>query len=116
MFWMPSSKSMCKVPEPFSSLLPNATQLIPVPSLVPSNPKSLLPTFRAACEFAQEYGILVASEEDRPFVPVSSVVLGKGRVPEGVKHAFRKWDEGKYDAKQDARVLPLNESLRATQA
>ncbi|KAL8824140.1 MAG: hypothetical protein Q9191_005270, partial [Dirinaria sp. TL-2023a] len=68
--------------------------------LVPSNPKSLLPTFRAACEFAQEYGILVASAEDRPFVPVSHVVLGKQGVPEGVRHAFRKWDDGKYGAKQ----------------
>ena len=77
--------------------------------------------FRAALVFAQEYGILAASAEDRPFVPVSSVVIcsrsgsGSGNevenIPEGMQRAFRKWD-GKNIA--ECRVLPLTAALEAT--
>ncbi len=45
--------------------------------------------FCAALVFAQEYGILTAGMEDRPFVPVSTVVL-EG-VPRDLKGVFRKW-------------------------
>ncbi|KAK3942370.1 hypothetical protein QBC46DRAFT_352351 [Diplogelasinospora grovesii] len=45
--------------------------------------------FRNALDFAQEYGILAAGMEDRPFVPVSTVVL-EG-VPKDLKAVFRKW-------------------------
>jgi hypothetical protein len=113
-FSMPSSRSMCKLPHtPLPLKKPHPRSQLTLPSLVPSNPKSLLHTFRAACEFAQEYGILVASAEDRPFVPVSRVVLGRS-VPEGVKRAFRKWVDTPYE-RMECVALPLNESLRATQ-
>lgn len=42
--------------------------------------------------FAQEYGILAAGMEDRPLVPVTTVVL-EG-VPKDMKSVFRKWVEG----------------------
>lgn len=77
--------------------------------------------FRAALLFAQEYGILAASAEDRPFVPACAVVVcsrnvsGKeeevvGRVPEGVRRAFRKWDGGCVGG---CRVVGLSEALEA---
>lgn len=48
-------------------------------------------SFRNALDFAQEYAILAAGIEDRPFVPVSSVVLEGA--PRDLKRVFRKWDD-----------------------
>ena len=72
--------------------------------------------------FAQEYGILAASAEDRPFIPVTSVVIcSRTRsanvkevegIPEGMRQAFRKWDDGK--GLGECRVLPLAAALEAT--
>ncbi|KAM4057132.1 gelsolin repeat protein [Hirsutella rhossiliensis] len=50
-------------------------------------------SFRNALDFAQEYAILAAGIEDRPFVPVSSVVL-EG-IPRDLKRVFRKWDDAR---------------------
>ena len=47
--------------------------------------------FATALLFAQDYGILVASLQDRPFVPKTTVVL-EG-VPRDMKAAFRRWDD-----------------------
>ncbi|KAJ9638365.1 hypothetical protein H2199_007052 [Coniosporium tulheliwenetii] len=47
--------------------------------------------FSTALLFAQEYGILAASLEDRPFVPVSTVVM-EG-VPRDMKAVFRRWED-----------------------
>lgn len=74
--------------------------------------------FRAALLFAQEYAILAASMEDRPFVPQAHVVLlsssdGEGEVPEAVRCAFRKWDEKRV---RGCRVLGLPEVLEAVGA
>ncbi|KAL8705582.1 MAG: hypothetical protein Q9201_001323 [Fulgogasparrea decipioides] len=86
--------------------------------ILPSFPSTstLLPTFRTALLFAQEYAILAASahDENRPFVPAASVVLlGVGRdvVPEGLRMAFRKWDEGKV---RGCKVLGLAACIEAT--
>ncbi|KAI0480257.1 hypothetical protein GGR56DRAFT_625283 [Xylariaceae sp. FL0804] len=46
-------------------------------------------SFRNALDFAQEYAILAAGMEDRPFMPVATVVL-EG-VPRDLKSVFRKW-------------------------
>lgn len=78
--------------------------------------------FRAALIFAQEYGILAASAEDRPFVPAGSVVIysrsgspsvkeAEG-IPEGMRRAFRKWDDG--GRLGECRVLPMTAALEAT--
>ncbi|KAI0194352.1 hypothetical protein EV127DRAFT_451665 [Xylaria flabelliformis] len=48
-------------------------------------------SFHNALDFAQEYAILAASVEDRPFVPVSTVVL-EG-IPRDMKSVFRKWQD-----------------------
>ncbi|KAK4240572.1 hypothetical protein C8A03DRAFT_13104 [Achaetomium macrosporum] len=45
--------------------------------------------FHNALDFAQEYAILAAGMEDRPFVPISTVVL-EG-IPRDMKSVFRKW-------------------------
>ncbi|CAD6570913.1 MAG: hypothetical protein ASARMPRED_004070 [Alectoria sarmentosa] len=78
--------------------------------------------FRTALVFAQEYSILAASAEDRPFVPVSSVVIcsrnGSPKVkevegiPEGMRRAFRKWDDGK--GLGECRVLPMTAATEVT--
>jgi hypothetical protein len=47
--------------------------------------------FRNALDFAQEYAILAAGIEDRPFVPISTVVL-EG-IPRDLKSVFRKWSD-----------------------
>lgn len=80
--------------------------------------RSLPSPFLTALLFAQEYGILSASVEDRPFVPVSSVVLPSedgGPVPKDLKAVFRKWDE-KLEVlgeKGGCRVLPPSAALEA---
>jgi len=56
--------------------------------LTPSSPHH--PTaFTTALLFAQDYGILAASLEDRPFVPVSTVVVEGA--PRDMKACFRRW-------------------------
>ena len=79
-------------------------------SIVGGRATSKFPTFRAALLFAQEYGILAASLEDRPFVPTGGVVL-QGP-PAGVRHAFRKWKEVEEDGKEEG-VIALNDALEA---
>lgn len=46
-------------------------------------------SFRNGLDFAQEYAILAAGMEDRPFVPVSTVVM-EG-IPRDLRSCFRKW-------------------------
>lgn len=45
--------------------------------------------FHNALNFAHDYSILAAGEEDRPFMPISTVVL-EG-IPRDLKSVFRKW-------------------------
>ncbi|KAL1839746.1 hypothetical protein VTJ49DRAFT_1212 [Mycothermus thermophilus] len=61
--------------------------------LVGARSQSLYPAFRNALDFAQEYAILAAGIEDRPFVPVSTVVL-EG-IPRDLKAVFRKWSDAR---------------------
>ena len=61
--------------------------------------------FCAALIFAQEYGILTAGMEDRPFVPVSTVVL-EG-VPRDMKGVFRKWRDAVSPLIMKPRSNPL---------
>ncbi|KAG6141034.1 hypothetical protein E4U28_003222 [Claviceps purpurea] len=61
--------------------------------IVGSRANSQYASFRNALDFAQEYAILASGMEDRPFVPISTVVL-EG-IPRDLKRVFRKWDDGK---------------------
>jgi hypothetical protein len=93
--------------------------------IVGSASQSQYAAFCTALQFAQEYGILAAGMEDRPFVPVSTVVL-EG-VPRDLKACFRKWKEGQgptmggrlaggqgLQRGKSLRVVPLNAALDAT--
>jgi hypothetical protein len=61
-------------------------------SIVGALARSQAPAFSTALMFAQEYGILAVSEEDRPFMPVTTIVL-EG-VPRDMKAVFRHWNDG----------------------
>ncbi|TPX13798.1 uncharacterized protein E0L32_005742 [Thyridium curvatum] len=94
-------------------------------------------SFHNALDFAQEYAILAAGAEDRPFVPVSTVVL-EG-VPRDLKSVFRKWTDARCPTRlavpaaggaaadshqpvtspkqfkrgRSLRIVPLNQALQA---
>ncbi|KAF2276834.1 uncharacterized protein EI97DRAFT_433067 [Westerdykella ornata] len=78
--------------------------------------------FATALLFAQDYSILAVSEEDRPFLPVCTVVL-EG-VPRDMKAVFRFWDDayvpagglmrGRLGRGKSLRVLGLERALRVT--
>ncbi|PBP15472.1 gelsolin [Diplocarpon rosae] len=91
--------------------------------IVGSRSQSQYLAFQNSLMFAQEYGILAAGMEDRPFVPVSTVVL-EG-VPKDMKSVFRKWVEGLsitlhkpaaggLQRGRSLRVVPLTAALEAT--
>jgi hypothetical protein len=72
--------------------------------------------------FAQEYSILAVSEEDRPFMPVTTIVL-EG-VPRDMKTVFRFWDDalipaaglmqGKLGRGKSLRIMGLQKAIEAT--
>ncbi|KAH0562743.1 hypothetical protein GP486_002606 [Trichoglossum hirsutum] len=76
--------------------------------------------FQTALMFAQEYGILAASMEDRPFIPISTVIL-QG-VPRDFKAVFRKWDDAKtmttWEPKKSSslKLIPLSAAIEATRS
>jgi len=49
--------------------------------------------FQHALQFTNEYSLLASSLEDRPFVPVSTVILGGA--PREFKALFRRWQDSK---------------------
>ncbi|KAK4179031.1 hypothetical protein QBC36DRAFT_323463 [Triangularia setosa] len=65
-------------------------------------------SFHNALDFAQEYAILAAGMEDRPFVPVATVVL-EG-IPRDLKAVFRKWRDG---ASPTRTVVPQQQQQAA---
>ncbi|KAF2793709.1 hypothetical protein K505DRAFT_243801 [Melanomma pulvis-pyrius CBS 109.77] len=78
--------------------------------------------FSTALLFAQEYSILAVSEDDRPFMPVTTVVL-EG-VPRDMKSVFRFWDDnlipaaglmsGKLGRGKSLRIVGLEKAIQAT--
>jgi hypothetical protein len=93
--------------------------------IVGSSAQSQYAAFHNALDFAQEYAILAASIEDRPFVPVSTVVM-EG-IPRDLKRVFRKWDDGvsptlvnkanptspSLRRGRSLRIVPLGQALQA---
>lgn len=70
--------------------------------------------FATAVMFAQEYGILATSLEDRPFIPSCNITF-YGSPPEFTA-AFRKWDQStgsRSKQQQSCQVVPLNNVLGA---
>ncbi|KAI9701074.1 MAG: hypothetical protein M1836_001743 [Candelina mexicana] len=86
--------------------------------LVGAQAQSKFAEFQIGLIFAQEYGILAASMEDRPFVPVSTVVL-EG-IPRDLKMVFRKWDDKQTmttshpKGSPSLKVVPLSAAIAAT--
>jgi hypothetical protein len=90
--------------------------------VVGSRAQSQYDAFHHALVFAQEYGILAAGIEDRPYVPVTTVVL-EG-IPKDLKSVFRKWRDGlaptisqptgALQRGRSLRVMPLTAALEAT--
>jgi hypothetical protein len=80
------------------------------------------PAFSTALLFAQEYAMLAVSEEDRPFMPVTTVVL-EG-VPRDMKVLFRHWNNtlipaaglmsGKLGRGKSLRIVGLDKAIEAT--
>ncbi|KAF1364574.1 hypothetical protein EJ07DRAFT_98931 [Lizonia empirigonia] len=80
------------------------------------------PAFSTALMFAQEYGILAVSEEDRPFMPVTTIVL-EG-VPRDMKAVFRHWNDaliptaelmsGSLKRGKSLRIVGLEKAIQAT--
>lgn len=92
--------------------------------IVGSRSQSEYAGFHNALDFAQEYAILAAGMEDRPFVPISTVVL-EG-IPKDMKSVFRKWRDADSPTKMNPpgngmglrrgrslRIMPLNQALQA---
>ncbi|KAI9726452.1 MAG: hypothetical protein M1828_001274 [Chrysothrix sp. TS-e1954] len=74
--------------------------------------------FASALMFAQDYGMLAASTEDRPFVPKSMVVLEGA--PHDMKACFRGWNDDRIDSSSlmagkqktsQPKVVPLTAAL-----
>ena len=92
--------------------------------IVGSQAQSQYASFRTALDFAQEYAVLAASMEDRPFIPISTVVL-EG-VPRDTKRVFRKWTDERCPTLlqtpstepglrrgRSLRVVPLTQAILA---
>ncbi|KAK1831699.1 hypothetical protein QBC39DRAFT_258296 [Podospora conica] len=67
--------------------------------------------FHNALDFAQEYAILAAGMEDRPFVPISTVVL-EG-IPRDLKAVFRKWDDAASPTVMGGGSPPVEQRVAA---
>jgi hypothetical protein len=79
--------------------------------IVGARAQSQYASFRNALDFAQEYAILAAGMEDRPFVPISTVVL-EG-IPRDLKRVFRFWrDDLNPTATNTSTSLKRGRSLR----
>ncbi|PCG97943.1 protein of unknown function DUF4045 [Penicillium occitanis (nom. inval.)] len=101
--------------EPFSQkdLLPQGIYILDaffeIYVIVGSEAKSRAAEFASALVFAHEYGIMAASLQDRPFIPVGYVSIGG--VPDSCTVAFRKWDPKLWPT--TSYVLPLNAAIEA---
>ncbi|EED22229.1 gelsolin repeat protein, putative [Talaromyces stipitatus ATCC 10500] len=101
--------------EPFSQkdLLPQGIYILDaffeIYVIVGSEAKSRAAEFASALVFAHEYGILAASLQDRPFIPVGYVSIGG--LPDSCTVAFRKWDPRLWPT--TSYVLPLNAAIEA---
>lgn len=93
--------------------------------IVGAEAKTQYASFRNALDFAQEYAILASGMEDRPFVPISTVVL-EG-IPRDLKSVFRKWRDANSPTimpppstpgsglkrGRSLRIVPLTQALQA---
>lgn len=84
--------------------------------------RSQAAAFSTALMFVQEYTMLAVSEEDRPFMPISTIVL-EG-TPRDMKAVFRFWSDamipaaglmsGKLGRGKSLRIVGLEKAIEAT--
>lgn len=86
-------------------------------SVIGSQSQSKREEFQAALQFTEAYSLLAVSVEDRPFIPVSSVILGGA--PREFKALFRTWDDAKTPTqwqparKPSLRLIGLPQAMEA---
>ncbi|CAI6336439.1 unnamed protein product [Periconia digitata] len=90
--------------------------------IVGSLARSQAAAFSTALMFVQEYTMLAVSEEDRPFMPISTIVL-EG-TPRDMKAVFRFWSDtkipaaglmsGKLGRGKSLRIVGLEKAIEAT--
>lgn len=78
--------------------------------------------FSTALLFAQEYSMLAVAEEDRPCMPITTIVL-EG-TPRDMKAVFRFWEDGMVPAAalmsgklgrgKSLRIMGLQKAMDAT--
>jgi hypothetical protein len=97
--------------------LPCPRSLLTATSILSPQSRTQPAAFATAILFAQEYGILAASLQDRPFVPVSTVVLEGA--PRDMRAVFRRWEERpgmeRAGKKASLKVVGLAAALAAIQ-
>lgn len=82
-----------------------------------ANSQSKRPEFQSALQFAQDYAILAATVDNRPFIPVSSVIVGGA--PREFKVLFRNWEDAKIPTswlpsrKPSLRLVGLTAAMEA---
>ncbi|KAF2653063.1 hypothetical protein K491DRAFT_603610 [Lophiostoma macrostomum CBS 122681] len=91
-------------------------------AIIPPLSRTQSAAFSTALLFAQDYGLLAVSAEDRPFMPVATVVL-EG-VPRDMKAVFRHWDDARIPAEglmagrlgrgKSLRILGLEKAIEGT--
>ncbi|KAF8245365.1 hypothetical protein K440DRAFT_646308 [Wilcoxina mikolae CBS 423.85] len=85
--------------------------------VIGSQSQSKREEFQVALQFTQAYALLAVSVEDRPFIPVSSVILGGA--PREFKALFRTWDNAKIPTqwqpsrKPSLRLIGLPQAMEA---
>jgi len=98
------------------------TNILTIYSILGPLARHAFSAFTAAMLFAQDYAILAASTEDRPFVPVGHVVVEGA--PLDMKALFRQWDDDgtgteelmagrRKDEKREVKVVPLSAGIAA---
>jgi hypothetical protein len=104
-----TSRSSCE----FSQSLPRSCKLI-LSSYVGDQATSKSAEFVTALMFAQEYGILSASLEDRPSIPACRITF-RGAPPDFTA-VFRKWDRPVGMRKAEGKtcqILSMNDAIAA---
>lgn len=76
-------------------------------SYVGHEAKSKAAEFVTALSFAEQYGMLAASLQDRPAIPPCCVSFG--RAESGLRAAFRKWKTGEEAGK--TRLFGLHDVM-----
>ena len=89
---MPSLRCICECDHrSTTSFRFNSFVLTALSSILSPQSHTQSAAFATALLFAQDYGMLAASLQDRPFIPVSTVVLEGA--PRDMRAVFRWWKE-----------------------